>query len=149
MHTTITRLAVAFTFLFTSTSLYAENLQKNIIECEAKMWKALIGPKVDIEEFQRRLAWGYLSIDSDGVLYSGQENLPYLQSIAVSSFTIKNPSVRELSSTSAVIVAHVKWDGTRDGHQVSADILSSTVWIKRDGKWRAQLHTETASHAEN
>jgi Domain of unknown function (DUF4440) len=147
LHTTITQLAVAFIFLVTSASVYAEDLQKHIIECENKMWQSLVGPKVDIEEFQRRLAWGYLDIDSAGVLYSGQENLPYLQSLAVSSFTIENPNVRELSSTSAVIVSHVKWDGTRDGHQVSADILSSTVWIKRDGKWQAQLHTETASHA--
>ena len=108
--------------------------------------ESFVGPKVDIAEFQRRLAWGYLDIDSAGVLYSGQENLPYLQSLAVSSFTIENPYVRELSSTSALIVAHVKWDGTRDGQQVSADILSSTIWIKRDGKWQAQLHTETASH---
>jgi hypothetical protein len=146
LHITMTQLVVAFTFLFISPSVYAENVQKNIIECETKMWKAFVGPKVDIEEFQRRLAWGYLDIDSDGVLYSGQENLSYLQSLAVSSFTIEDPNVRELSPTSAVIVSYVKWDGRRDGHQVSADILSATVWIKRDGKWRAQLHTETASN---
>jgi Domain of unknown function (DUF4440) len=146
LHITIMRLAVAFTFLFTSASAFAENVQKTILECETKMWKAFVGPKVDIAGFQRWLAWGYLNIDSAGVLYSGQENLPYLQSLAISSFTIENPNIRELSSTSAVIVSHVKWDGTRDGQPVSADILSSTVWIKRDGKWRAQLHTETAAH---
>jgi hypothetical protein len=148
LHIIIKRFAVAFTLLFMSASAYAENVQKNIIECETKMWKSFVGPKVDIADFQRRLAWGYLDIDSSGVLYSGQENLPYLQSLVVSSFTIENPYVRELSSTSAVIVAHVKWDGTRDGHQVSADILSSTVWKKCEGKWRVQLHTETASHVD-
>jgi hypothetical protein len=147
LHITIKRLAIVFTFLSISAYVFAENVQKSILECENKMWKAFVGPKVNIEEFQSWLAWGYLDIDSAGMFYSGQENLPYLRSIAISSFTIENPYVRELSSTSAVIVAHVKWDGTRDGHQVSADILSSTIWIKRDGKWRAQLHTETASHA--
>jgi hypothetical protein len=37
----------------------------------------------------------------------------------------------------------VRYEGTFDGQNISAETLSSTVWVKRNGKWLAQLHTET------
>jgi len=140
--------AFVLALLTVSASMRAEDVQKNIIACEAKMWQTLVGSQVDIEAFQRWLAWGYLDIDSAGVLYYGQENIPMLKSLTVSSFTLENPQVRTLSPNSAVITANIKWDGTRNGQKISANVLSSTVWVKRSGKWQVQLHTETASSVQ-
>jgi hypothetical protein len=131
-----------------SVSVHAEDLEKNIIACETKMWKTFVGSQVDIEAFQKWLAWGYLDIDSAGVLYYGRENIPMLKSLTVSSFTMENPQVRTLSPGAAVITSNIKWDGTRNGQKTSANVLSSTVWTKRSGKWQAQLHTETASSVQ-
>jgi len=141
-------LAFILVLLSVSASVRAEDVQKNIISCETKMWQTFVGSQVDIEAFQRWLAWGYLEIDSTGVLYYGQENILMLKSLTVSSFTMENPQVRTLSPNSAVITANIKWDGTRNGQKTSANVLSSTIWIKRDGKWQAQLHTETASSVQ-
>jgi Domain of unknown function (DUF4440) len=140
--------AFVLALLTVSVSMRAEDVQKDIIACETKMWQTFVGPQVDIEAFQRWLGWGYLDIDSAGVLYDGQENVPMLKSLTVSSFTMENPQVRTLSPNSAVITANIKWDGTRNGQKTSANVLSSTVWAKRNGRWQAQLHTETAAAAQ-
>ncbi len=140
--------AFVLALLTVSASMRAEDVEKNIIACEAKMWQTFVGSQVDIEAFEKLLAWGYLDIDSAGVLYYGKENIPMLKSLTVSSFTMENAQVRTLSANSAVITANIKWDGTRNGQKTSANVLSSTVWTKRSGKWQAQLHTETASAVE-
>jgi hypothetical protein len=53
----------------------------------------------------------------------------------------KNWTKRKLSATSALIVARVFIQAKAGGRDLSTETLTSTVWIKQDGKWLAQLHT--------
>jgi hypothetical protein len=58
-----------------------------------------------------------------------------------SSIRIKESQVRKLSPTSALIVARVLIEAVAGGQNLSTDTLTSTVWVKQNGKWLAQLHT--------
>jgi hypothetical protein len=60
-----------------------------------------------------------------------------------SSIEIKSPQVRKLSPTSAVIVARVRIEAVTGEQNLSTETLTSSVWVKQDGKWLAQLHTST------
>jgi hypothetical protein len=60
-----------------------------------------------------------------------------------SSIRITNPQVRKLSPTSAVIVARVRIEAAAGEQNLSTETLTSSVWVKQDGKWLAQLHTST------
>jgi len=58
-----------------------------------------------------------------------------------SSIQIKTSQVKKLSPTSALIVARVLTEAAAGGQNLSAETLTSTVWVKQDGKWLTQLHT--------
>jgi hypothetical protein len=84
----------------------------------------------------------YLYINFRGVIWTREENAISLNSgVVFSSIQIKNPQVRKLSPTSALIVARVLIEAAAGGQNLSTEILTSTVWVKKDGKWLAQLHT--------
>ena len=55
------------------------------------------------------------------------ENVAQLVHLTFSSFEIHDPQVRELSASSALIVARVTYAGTADGHNMSGETLTSTV----------------------
>jgi hypothetical protein len=66
-----------------------------------------------------------------------------LRFVVFSSIEIKNPQVRKLSPTSAVIVARVRIEAAAGEQNLSTETLTSSFWVKQDGKWLAQLHTST------
>jgi hypothetical protein len=86
----------------------------------------------------------YLYILSKGVIWTREENLASLKSgVVFSSIRITNPQVRKLSPTSAVIVARVRIEAAAGEQNLSTETLTSSVWVKQDGIWLAQLHTST------
>jgi hypothetical protein len=129
-----------------SANLEVEDLSKEILACENKVYEAFLGPKPDVEALQKLLLPDYLYIQSKGVIWTREENLASLKSgVVFSSIEITNPQVRKLSPTSAVIVARVLIEAVAGEHNLSTETLTSSVWVKQDGKWLAQLHTSTAA----
>jgi hypothetical protein len=127
-----------------SADLEVEDLSKEILACEKKVYETFLGPKPDVEALQKLLLPDYLYIQPKGVIWSREENLASLESgVAFSSIEIKNQQVRKLSPTSAVIVARVLIEAVAGEQNLSTETLTSSVWVKQDGKWLAQLHTST------
>ena len=125
-----------------SADLEGEDLSKEILACENKLYETFLGPQPDVEAFQKLILPDYLYITHNGVIWTGEENIISLKSgVAFSSIEIKNSQVRKLSPTSALIVARVLIEAAAGGHDLSTETLTSTVWVKQDGKWLAQLHT--------
>jgi hypothetical protein len=127
-----------------SADLEGEDLSREILACENKVYETFLGPQPDVEAFQTLTLPDYLSIPPNGVISTREENVIALKSgVAFSSIQIKNSQVRKLSPTSALIVARVLIEAAAGGHNISSETLTSTVWVKQDGKWLAQLHTST------
>jgi len=125
-----------------SADLEGEDLSKEILACENKVYETFLGPQPDVEAFQKLILPDYLYITHNGVIWTGEENIISLKNgVAFSSIEIKNSQVRKLSPTSALIVARVLIEAAAGGHDLSTETLTSTVWVKQDGKWLAQLHT--------
>jgi len=125
-----------------SADLEGEDLSKEILVCENKVYETFLGPQPDVEAFQKLTLPGYLYITPNGVIWTREENVISLKSgVAFSSIEIKNSQVKKLSPTSALIVARVLIEAAAGGHNLSTETLTSTVWVKQDGKWLAQLHT--------
>jgi ketosteroid isomerase-like protein len=135
--------AAALMILSLSSLLRAQSLDKEILARETQVWKSFVGPYPNAEAFQAMITPDYLCVEPTGILVNGAENVAELKRLTFSSFQILDPHVRSLSRDSAFIVARVRYEGTFDGQNISAETLSSTVWVKRNGKWLAQLHTET------
>jgi hypothetical protein len=127
-----------------SADLEVEDLSKEILACEESIYETFFGPKPDVASLQKLLLPDYLYIQSKGVIWTREENLASLKGgVVFSSIRITNPQVRKLSPTSAVIVARVRIEATAGEQNLSTETLTSSVWVKQDGKWLAQLHTST------
>jgi hypothetical protein len=136
-------LAAALASAILPSLLNAQDLKTDTLANETKVWQTFLGMHPDTAAFERLVTSDYLCIEATGVLMTKAENVAQLDHLTFSSFEIHDPQVRELSPTSALIVARVTFAGTADGHSMSGETLTSTVWVKRDGQWFAQLHTET------
>jgi hypothetical protein len=129
-----------------SANLGVEDLSKEILACEKRVYATFLGPKPDVESLHKLLLPDYLYIQSKGVIWTREENLASLKSgVVFSSIEITNPQVRKLSPTSAVIVARVLIEAVAGEHNLSTETLTSSVWVKQDGEWLAQLHTSTTA----
>ena len=129
-----------------SAAVEVEDLSKEILACEKKVYETFLGPKPDVEALRELLLPDYLYIAPRGVIWTKEENLTSLKSgVVFSSIEVKDPQVRRLSPNSAVIVGRVFMEVAVDGRNLSTETLTSTAWVKQDGKWLAQLHTSTAT----
>jgi hypothetical protein len=125
-----------------SSDIDAEDLSREILACEQKVYETFLGRQPDVEAWQKLTLPDYLYINFRGVIWTREENAISLKSgVTFSSIQIKNSQVRKLSPTSALIVARVLIEAAVSGQDLSSDTLTSTVWVKQDGKWLAQLHT--------
>lgn len=66
-----------------------------------------------------------------------------LGAFRVSRFAIVNPHVKRLDADSALVIYVRTGEGTFGEQPFPRTALASTVWIKRDGRWRAMHHQET------
>src|SRR4029077_20345905 len=125
-----------------SPDLDGEDLTREILACENKVYETFLGPQPDVEAFRKLTLPDYLYINYRGVIWNREENIITLRSgVVFSSIRIKESQVKKLSPTSALIVARVLIEASAGGHNLSTDTLTSTVWVKQNGKWLVQLHT--------
>ena len=61
----------------------------------------------------------------------------------ISKFAIVNPHVKRLDDESALVVYARTGEGRFGDQPFAPTALASTVWVKRDGRWRAIHHQET------
>lgn len=59
------------------------------------------------------------------------------------SFDDKQFQVRQIADDVAVVAYAVQEDLVVDGKPESLEAYDASVWVKRDGKWRCALHTES------
>src|SRR5580692_600477 len=136
-------LAAALASAILPSLLNAQDLKTDTLANETKVWQTFLGMHPDTAAFERLVTSDYLCIEATGVLMTKAENVAQLDHLTFSSFKIQDPQVRDLSPSAALIVAHVRYSGTADGHSMSGETFTSTVWVKRGNRWLAQLHTET------
>jgi hypothetical protein len=51
--------------------------------------------------------------------------------------------VRRLTDDVAILAYEVHEDMTVNGHALSMDASDASLWVRRDGKWKCALHTES------
>ncbi len=54
-----------------------------------------------------------------------------------------DPQVRVLADDAAILAYTVHERLTVDGEPVTIDAADASTWVRRDGKWRCALHTES------
>ena len=105
---------------------------------EIGMWKAL--QSHNLGAFESLLLPDYIEVEK--TIQSRDQLMANLNTCTIVSFKLRNHQTRMLSADSAVI-AYTGWSEITCGEShIASSYNATTTWVRRDGKWLVQLHTE-------
>jgi hypothetical protein len=136
------KVAITLALVVSALPLHASDLKANILARENDVWRTFIGVHPDTEAFGKMALPDYLCIEPTGIVGKA-DNIAGLKNLTFSSYEIVDPQVRQISSSAALFVGRVQFKATAGVHDISGETFTSTVWVRRHGKWLIQLHTET------
>ncbi|HEY6377465.1 MAG TPA: nuclear transport factor 2 family protein, partial [Edaphobacter sp.] len=110
-----------------------------IFKQEIRLWRTL--QKHDLDTLQSLLLPDFIEVEE--TIQTREQLLTNLKTCTIGQFTIQKPETRMMTPDIAVIAYRVKADLTCDQTHSTEEYNASTTWIRRDGKWLAQIHTES------
>ncbi len=136
-------LVVCLCLIF-STSLFAQNDAKSTVtSIEKSLWEAWKNGKT--EPFKEHLTDDTVSVHSHGVSTGKAQVIKEMtdQPCQVRNFSFSDWQVHELSTDAVLVTYKATQDATCQGNKVPAEVVASSVYIKKGGKWLAASHQET------
>lgn len=116
-------------------------LEKQLIANETAVNEAVM--KHDLAAFNKLVAADAWSVDVTGIS-SIADFVKMLPQIKLEpGWKISEPKVAWISDDVAVVVYHWMGNASMAGMAFPDHTLSSTVWARRQGQWRAVFHQET------
>ena len=106
---------------------------------EIHWWKAL--QNHDLAAFHALLLADFLDVER--TIQPREQIMESLNTCTLVSFKIRNHQLRMLSSDAAVITYSRSSETICGESHLTGDYNATTTWVRRDGKWLIQIHTET------
>jgi ketosteroid isomerase-like protein len=128
----------------TSSSSHTD-IEQELLELERQFWQAL--KDNDVEAALKLTddpcfltgAQGTMAID-----HQAFRNMMKNPGYTIHRFEIVGePLVRALSDDVAIVAYQVREELTVEGKPVTLEAADSSVWLKKGGRWRCCLHTES------
>jgi uncharacterized protein (TIGR02246 family) len=120
------------------------NLKGELLDLENQYWNALKDNDVETairltdDECIVTGAQGAGRMDAR-TLRAMLTNAPY----TLHQFELKDVEVRQVRDDVAIVAYKVHEVLTVDGKSVDLDAADASMWVRRDGRWRCALHTES------
>jgi len=105
---------------------------------EIKLWKAL--QYHDLVTFNSLLLPDFIEVEK--TIQNREQILANLNTCTLVSFNFHNHQTRMLSPDAAVIAYNANSEITCGESHLKGSYNATTVWVRRDGKWLVQIHTE-------
>jgi len=124
-------------------SLLAQDAKSSVTSIEKSLWEAWKNKQS--EPFQQNLTDNSVSVSPMGIS-SGKEQMVKEMTATpcdVRSYSLSDWQVHEVTPDTVIVTYKAKQDATCQGNKVPADVLASSVYVKKDGKWLAASHFET------
>jgi uncharacterized protein (TIGR02246 family) len=106
---------------------------------EINWWKAL--QNHDLAAFHAMLMPDFLDIEK--TIQTREQIMESLNTCTLVSFKIRNHQLRVLSPDAAVVTYSRSSETACGESHLTGDYNATTTWVRRDGKWLVQIHTET------
>ena len=106
---------------------------------EINWWKAL--QNHDLAAFHAMLVPDFLDVER--TIQTREQIMESLNTCTLVSFKIRNHQLRMLSPDAAVVTYSRSSETTCGESHLTGDYNATTTWVRRDGKWLVQIHTET------
>ena len=124
--------------------MVTNTMESELVGLERKYWQAIQDQDLDaalaLTEFPCMVAGarGVAKVEREAFVQMMQG-----ANYVLNSFTLKNEQVRMLRDDVAIVAYTVSEDLTVDGKPVKLEAHDASTWVKRDGRWRCALHTES------
>lgn len=122
-------------------------VETEILQLEHRFWQAIQDKDVDaamnLTEFPCIVAGasGIGSVDSEGF-----KKMMTGATYTLHRFDIeKGAKVRLVTDDVALVAYKVREQLTVDGKPATLDAADASVWVRRDGRWRCAMHTESVA----
>lgn len=96
----------------------------------------------DLARFRTLVAPDGITVDATGIPSAGALEARVL-STTVTASTLGNLRVQWVNASAALVTATWSGAGTIGTQPLPARVHTSTLWVKRDGRWQATFHQET------
>lgn len=121
-------------------------VEKEILELENRYWTAM--KNKDVEGAMALTDFPCMVAGAPGVGRIDAETYRKMMTGAkwtLHGFELKDPHVKLLDDDVAVVIYKIHEDMTVEGEEVALDASDSSVWVRRDGRWRCSVHTESVA----
>ena len=115
-------------------------VQASLVAKEKSLWEGF--KKKDAKPFERNLSADALQIDVTG-LTTKADVVKSLADCEVKDYALDNFKMMKVDANVMVITYKATLHATCGGQAAPENILASSVWVNRGGKWVASFHQET------
>src|SRR6266851_2176708 len=105
---------------------------------EIGMWKTL--QSHDFGAFESLLLPDYIEVEK--TIQTRDQLMANLNTCTVVNFKLRNHQTQMLSADAAVITYSGSSEITCGQSHIASNYNATTTWVRRDGKWLVQMHTE-------
>ena len=123
-------------------ALLAQDAKSDVTSIEKSLWEAWKNKQT--EPFEQNLTDNSVGVSSMGVQAGKAQMIKELTSSPcdVRSYSLSDWQVHELSADTVLVTYKAKQDATCQGNKIPAEVVASSVYVKKDGKWMAASHFE-------
>jgi len=120
-------------------------LERELLSLEQRYWQSM--KDKDTQAATALTDYPCIVAGASGVMSVDEE--AFSKMLEGGAWTIKDftlgddVQVRRLTDDVAIIAYKIRESLTVDGKPVTMEASDASVWVKRDGKWRCALHTES------
>jgi hypothetical protein len=121
-----------------------DTIERELVKLERRYWQALKDKDVDAA----------MELTDEPCIVAGAQGVgvidhpAYVRMMEHASWTIvdfemDDVQVRPLGTDTAVLAYTVHEELEVDGEPVAVDAADTSIWVRRDGRWRCATHTES------
>jgi|SRR5688572_24243784 len=119
-------------------------LTSELLDLERQYWQAI--KEKDVDTATQLTDDECIVTGAQGVGRMSREVLSDMLKSAtytLHSFEFKDEQVHKLRDDVAILAYKVHEELTVDGKRLQLDAADASTWVRRDGRWRCALHTES------
>ncbi len=139
-----TSIATLVLMLVVTTLAGAGELKEDLVTLEKGLWTAW--GKADGEMFRKNLTEDHVQVVAGMETFTGRDAIAAEISAGgckVESFDFHDVKVRQLVPDVAILSYTATQEAICDGTKLPAKIYSSSVYVRKDGKWLSASYQET------
>jgi len=118
------------------------DVAKKVVEKEKEMYESI--KSGDLTQFKANLADNFLSVYAEGMFNRSQE-IENIGNLTINAYKFSDVKTMELADGVVSMSYKLSSEGSWNGESFSGDYYASSIWVMKDGTWKAVFHTDISA----